>query len=134
MRILVAALCAAFSAAVPAAAQAADPIAACADRLVPYADRVPAPESLVPLEISSAPGHLTYFGASHSFDPLKSSAETGGIFTNDVNRASSEFRTRHMYTVLATAAARADRVFAVVGRDHVPAQAAALRCALAGAR
>jgi hypothetical protein len=68
------------------------------------------------------------------FDPLKSSAETGGVFTNDVNRASSEFRNRHMYTVLATAALRGEKVFAVVGRDHVPAQAAALRCALAGNR
>jgi hypothetical protein len=270
-------------------AAAADPIAACADRLVPYADRAPAPEGLPPLEIPSATGHLSYFGVAHSrdpqhpqfaairqlweqrrptvafyegparpiaetadetirqygesgyvrflaqqagarverlepspqaevaamlerfpedqvklffilretarlrerqglgeaelkagvarmlqqanalfgeqfgaawtlddldaayrrywsepaawwqaptrwFDPLKSSAETGGIFTNDVNRASSEFRNRHMYTVLATAAARGDRVFAVVGRDHVPAQAAALHCALAGAR
>ncbi|HEY0038168.1 MAG TPA: hypothetical protein VGB66_15825 [Longimicrobium sp.] len=291
MRILVAASCAAFGAAVPAWGQAAaaDPIAACAERLVPYADRAPAPDGLPPLEISSATGHLSYFGASHSrdpehpqfaairqlweqrrptvafyegpsrpiaatadetirqygesgyvrflaqqagarverlepspqaevaamlerfpqdqvklfyvlretarlrerqglgeaelkagvarllqqanamfgeqfgaawtiddldaayrrywtepaawwqaptrwFDPLKSSAETGGIFTNDVNRASSEFRNRHMYTVLATAAARGDRVFAVVGRDHVPAQAAALHCALEGTR
>ncbi|HEY7770666.1 hypothetical protein [Longimicrobium sp.] len=291
MRILVAASCAAFGAAVPAWGQAAaaDPIAACAERLMPYADRASAPDDLPPLEISSATGHLSYFGASHSrdpehpqfaairqlweqrrptvafyegparpiaetgdetirqygesgyvrflaqqagarverlepppqaevaamlerfpqdqvklfyilretarlrerqglgeaelkagvarmlqqanamfgeqfgaawtidaldaayrrywtepaawwqaptrwFDPLKSSAETGGIFTNDVNRASSEFRNRHMYTVLATAAARGERVFAVVGRDHVPAQAAALQCAITGAR
>jgi len=44
MRILVAASCAAFSAAVPAAGQAAaaDPIAVCADLLVPYADRAQA--------------------------------------------------------------------------------------------
>lgn len=64
------------------------------------------------------------------FDPLASSAETGGIFTNDINRLSSEFRNRHMAEVIAREVRRGERVFAVVGRDHVPAQAPALRCAL----
>jgi hypothetical protein len=64
------------------------------------------------------------------FDPLASSAETGGIFTNDINRLSSEFRNRHMVQVIAREVLRGERVFAVVGRDHVPAQALALRCAL----
>ncbi|HEX8392470.1 MAG TPA: hypothetical protein VF665_08960 [Longimicrobium sp.] len=64
------------------------------------------------------------------FDPLANSAETGGVFTNDINRASSEFRNRHMVEVIAREVRRGERVFAVVGRDHVPAQAPALRCAL----
>ena len=48
-----------------------------------------------------------------------------------INRASSEFRNRHMYAVLAGAARSGERVFAVVGRNHVPMQAPALACALA---
>jgi hypothetical protein len=35
-----------------------------------------------------------------------------------------------MYNVLAKAALEGKRVFAVVGRDHIPMQEAALRCAL----
>lgn len=64
------------------------------------------------------------------FDPLRTSAETGGIFTNDINRLSSEFRNRHMVEVIAREVRSGERVFAVVGRDHVPAQTPALRCAL----
>ena len=64
------------------------------------------------------------------FDPIASSKETGGIFTNAVNRASSEFRNQHMFRLLAKGVAGGERVFAVVGRNHVPMQAGALRCAL----
>lgn len=64
------------------------------------------------------------------FDPLKGSAETGGIFTNDVNRASSAYRDLHMARLLVRAAASGERVLAVVGRNHVPLQAPAIRCAL----
>ena len=64
------------------------------------------------------------------FDPGKSSAETGGGFTNDINRMSSEYRDQHMYRVLAKAVMEGNRVFAVVGRNHVPMQEQALRCAL----
>jgi hypothetical protein len=64
------------------------------------------------------------------FDPLQSSANTGGIFTNEINRMSSEYRNRHMYEVLAKAALEGKRVFAVVGGNHVPMQEPALRCAL----
>ena len=64
------------------------------------------------------------------FDPLKSSAETGGLFTNDINRMSSEYRNLHMYRLLARAALEVKRVFAVVGRNHVPMQERVLRCAL----
>lgn len=64
------------------------------------------------------------------FDPLASSKETGGIFTNDINRASSEYRNLHMYNLLAKATTEGKRVFAVVGHNHVPLQAPALRCAL----
>jgi hypothetical protein len=65
------------------------------------------------------------------FDPQKSAVNTGGKFTNEINRASSEFRDLYMYRTLAAKAQAGQRVFAVVGRDHVPAQAAALDCALA---
>ena len=64
------------------------------------------------------------------FNPLKSSSQTGGVFTNEVNQASSSFRDINMYTALAKAALEGKRVFAVVGRDHIPMQEAALRCAL----
>jgi hypothetical protein len=65
------------------------------------------------------------------FDPLKDAAVTGGIFTNDINRASSAFRNVHMVRVLSEAVRKGERVFAVVGGHHVPLQAAALRCAIA---
>ena len=63
------------------------------------------------------------------FDPLKKSQATGGIFTNEINRRSSEFRNRNMYEMLAKKVLEGRRVFAVVGRNHVPMQAKALRCA-----
>src|ERR1041385_7920626 len=56
------------------------------------------------------------------FDPEHTSAETGSKFMNDVNRASSAFRDLHMYRLLASATSGGARVFAVVGRSHVPAQ------------
>jgi hypothetical protein len=65
------------------------------------------------------------------FDPERTSAETGSLFFNDVNRASSMFRDEYMYDQLAAALqVSGARVFAEVGRDHIPAQAAALRCVL----
>lgn len=64
------------------------------------------------------------------FDPARTSAETGGVFTNEINRASSEFRDRHMYEAVLREVKNGERVLAVVGRDHVAAQAPALRCAL----
>lgn len=67
----------------------------------------------------------------HWFQPGADDAETGGRFLAAVNRASSEYRNVHMYRVLAKAALEGRRVFAVVGRNHVPMQAPALACALA---
>lgn len=64
------------------------------------------------------------------FDPGRTAAETGGKFTNDINRMSSEFRDLYMYQTLAKAALAGNKVFAVVGRNHVPMQEQALRCAL----
>ncbi|MBW3660912.1 MAG: hypothetical protein KY397_04685 [Gemmatimonadetes bacterium] len=64
------------------------------------------------------------------FDPLLTSEQTGGIFTNDVNRASSAYRDRHMARLLVEAVEAGERVFAVVGRNHVPLQAPAIVCAL----
>ncbi len=64
------------------------------------------------------------------FDPLHASTETGSRFLNDVNRASSAFRDLYMYRLLVAAWQPGARIFAAVGRDHIPAQAAALGCAL----
>lgn len=64
-------------------------------------------------------------------DPMHTSAETGSLFFNEVNRASSMFRDEYMYDQLAAALqVPGARIFAEVGRDHIPAQAAALRCVL----
>lgn len=64
------------------------------------------------------------------FDPTAEDADTGGQFMATINAASSEFRNFHMYRQLARSAISGERVFAVVGRNHVPMQAEALRCAL----
>jgi hypothetical protein len=64
------------------------------------------------------------------FNPLKSSSQTGGVFTNEVNQASSSYRDINMYSVLAKAATEGKKVFALVGRDHIPMQEEALKCAL----
>jgi hypothetical protein len=64
------------------------------------------------------------------FDPQKSSVETGGVFTNEVNQMSSGYRDLHMYTILSRSTLEGKKVFAVVGRDHVAMQADAVRCAL----
>lgn len=64
------------------------------------------------------------------FDPLLTGEQTGGRFLNAVNRRSSEYRNLHMFRQLARAVREGRRVFAVVGRNHVPMQAPALRCAL----
>lgn len=65
------------------------------------------------------------------FDPAADDAVTGGRFMGAINAASSEVRDIHMYRMLARAALSGERVFALVGRNHVPMQAGALRCALA---
>lgn len=65
------------------------------------------------------------------FDPRRTSSETGSRFFNDVNAASSAFRDLFMYHRVAAAWHPGVRIFAAVGRDHIPAQAPALRCALA---
>lgn len=64
------------------------------------------------------------------FDPMRPSRETGGIFTNGINAASSGFRDRRMAALLAGDVLDGERVFAVVGRNHVPLQAPALACAV----
>lgn len=62
------------------------------------------------------------------FDPLKESETTGGIFTNDVNRYSSHYRNLHMYELITGLLRKNKRVFAVVGRNHVPMQSKAIQC------
>lgn len=63
------------------------------------------------------------------FNPLASSTATGGVFTNEANQASSTFRDTHMFELLAQSTRDGEKVFAVVGRDHIPMQEAALKCA-----
>lgn len=62
------------------------------------------------------------------FGPMPRSDEK---WTNRVNRDSSEFRNRNMFEVLTASVRAGNRVLAVVGRNHVPMIAPALRCALA---
>ena len=64
------------------------------------------------------------------FTPGGDGEKTGGKFTNDINRHSSEFRDLYMYRLLTNAVLRGEKVFAVVGRNHVPMQAPAIKCAL----
>jgi len=64
------------------------------------------------------------------FDPLKRSSDTGGIFTNEINSLSSDYRDVHMYRKLAELVNKGEKVFAVVGKNHVPLQAPALKCAI----
>lgn len=66
------------------------------------------------------------------FNPTLRDEETGGRFTNALNAAENHIRNRHMFMTLAAATLSGERVFAVVGRNHVPLQAAALECAIAG--
>ncbi|MGE5497925.1 MAG: hypothetical protein ACM3Q2_07645 [Syntrophothermus sp.] len=73
---------------------------------------------------------MWYDAPSRWFDPLKTSKETGGIFTNELNAESSHYRNVHMYEILTKTVKDGKRVFAVVGRNHVPMQREALKCAL----
>jgi hypothetical protein len=49
---------------------------------------------------------------------------------NDINRELSAFRDIYMYRLIAHTWRPGVRIFAEVGRDHIPAQAEALKCAL----
>jgi hypothetical protein len=62
------------------------------------------------------------------FSPMPRSDEK---WTHRLNRDSSELRNRNMFEVLTASVRAGNRVFAVVGRNHVPMIAPALRCALA---
>ena len=64
------------------------------------------------------------------FNPGDDPKVTGGIFTNTINRVSSEYRNRFMFEQLSNAALEGERIFAVVGRNHIPMQAPALKCML----
>lgn len=64
------------------------------------------------------------------FSPGADDKATGGIFLGAVNRADSAFRDRHMFASIESAVRSGERVFVVVGRNHVPMIAPALDCAL----
>jgi hypothetical protein len=66
------------------------------------------------------------------FSPGADDAATGGVFLGAINRSDSMNRDRHMVRQLLTATRAGERVFAVVGRNHVPMQAPALDCGLRG--
>ena len=64
------------------------------------------------------------------FDPLADDAATGGKFFAAINRANSTNRNRHLVKLLTEASTKGERVFVVVGRNHVPMITPALQCAL----
>lgn len=64
------------------------------------------------------------------FSPLGQDPDAG--YLTAINAANSSFRNLHMLRLFTTAARQGDRVFVVVGRNHVPMLDPALRCALAG--
>lgn len=64
------------------------------------------------------------------FSPGADDARTGGVFLGAINRSDSMNRDRHMVSRLVAAARDGNRIFAVVGRNHVPMQTPALDCAL----
>jgi hypothetical protein len=68
--------------------------------------------------------------SSDWFDPNKEAADTGGIFTNEINKLSSQYRNVYMYKLLAEHVNKGEKVLAVVGRNHVPVQEPALKCAI----
>lgn len=63
------------------------------------------------------------------FSPGADDKATGGIFLGAINRADSAFRDRHMFALISAAVTAGERVFVVVGRNHVPMIAPALDCA-----
>ena len=65
--------------------------------------------------------------------PGADDARTGGVFLGAINRSDSMNRDRHMVRQLVEATRAGNRVFVVVGRNHVPMQAPALDCALRAA-
>ena len=67
---------------------------------------------------------------SEWFSPGADDARTGGLFLAAINRSDSMNRDRHMVARLVEAVRAGNRVFAVVGRNHVPMQRPALDCAL----
>ena len=66
------------------------------------------------------------------FSPGADDASTGGVFLGALNRSDSMNRDRHMVARLVEAVRGGNRVFVVVGRNHVPMQKPALDCALPG--
>jgi hypothetical protein len=67
------------------------------------------------------------------FSPLADDRATGGRFLGAINRADSSNRDRHIYALIVAAVRDGERVFAAVGRNHVPMLAPALACALPAA-
>ncbi|MBC8767806.1 hypothetical protein H4O18_07375 [Arenibacter sp. BSSL-BM3] len=62
------------------------------------------------------------------FTPSGNSSETGGIFTNEINKYSSSFRDLHMIELITGLLKEGKKIFAVVGRNHIPIQADVLEC------
>ena len=64
------------------------------------------------------------------FSPATDDKKTGGVFLGAINRADSANRDRHMFGLITSAVKAGEKVFVVVGRNHVPMIAPALDCAL----
>lgn len=62
------------------------------------------------------------------FSPIGQDPDAG--YLTAINAANSSFRNLHMLRLFAAAAREGERVFVVVGRNHVPMLEPALRCAL----
>ncbi len=65
------------------------------------------------------------------FTPGSNDAATGGQFVGANNRADSRNRDRNLVAHIVEAVQGGERVFVVIGRNHVPMLAPALDCALA---
>jgi hypothetical protein len=65
------------------------------------------------------------------FTPGSNDGETGGQFVGAINRADSRNRDRNLVAQIVEAVKGGERVFVVIGRNHVPMLAPALDCALA---
>lgn len=62
------------------------------------------------------------------FSPEQKGEDTGGRFLNAVNARSSDFRNLHMYRAAAGPSLRGERVFGVVGGDHLARLKPAFEC------
>ncbi|MEQ8423032.1 MAG: hypothetical protein RIB64_23725 [Arenibacter algicola] len=106
------------------------------EKLLVKANAIPQLENTITTISGLEKAYIKYWGdkgewwqaPSAWFTPSGNSLETGGIFTNEINKFSSEFRNLHMVQLISSLLSEGKKIFAVVGRNHVPMQADALAC------